>query len=178
MNDLFLKLCLILESPFLHYLRARKVGRKNLNEEGKNETILALGLVFGLLTPAVAQQSAGKTAIELMGSATKLVAGNHDDALISPWFGLALTHSFTKKLGLELSDATGWSRPRDASKNGITSYVTLRPGTPYRTFLYPLKANLRLNLRPDSHFNPYLTAGGGALFWDLQDVSTENKLFL
>ncbi len=139
---------------------------------------LALGLIVGWLAPSLlAQQSAGKSAIGLFGSATKLVGGDHDDALISPWFGLALTHSFSKTVGLELSGAAGWSRPRDTAKSGIMSYVTLRPGTPFRTFLYPLMANLRLNLRPDSRFNPYLTAGGGALFWDLRNVAQENNLF-
>ena len=138
---------------------------------------LSMVLLIVWFLPAIAQQSEGRSSIGIFGSETKLIGGDHDDAVISPWFGLMFTHSFTKKLGVELSAAAGWSRPRESSESGLMSYLTLRSGTPFRTFLYPITANLRYYFRPDARFTPYVTGGVGALFWDLRDVSQENNLF-
>jgi outer membrane protein OmpA-like peptidoglycan-associated protein len=124
-----------------------------------------------------AQISAGKSSIGIFGGATKMIWGNRDDSMVSPWAGVTFTHSFRPNLGIELSAGMGWDRPRDTTQNFLDSYFSLRPGTPYRTFLYPFQANLKFNMNPESKVNSYFVLGLGALVWDLRDVSSENNFF-
>jgi len=118
----------------------------------------------------------GIKSIGVFLSAMKLVGGNKDDSIISPWFGLTIPYTFSKKAEIELDIGMGANRPRDKNKSGIAKWISLRPGTPYRTFLYPFILNFRYNFIPDSKLEPHFLFGLGALFWDLRDVSSNNNL--
>ena len=137
-------------------------------------TIFILFLLF-LTIPLKAQPEPGKGGIGLLASGTKMIGGDKDDSVISQWYGISLTYFFTSHLGLELNGAMGWDRPRDTTKSGLEGHLTLRPKTPFRTFLYPFSANLKINLNPSSRASTYFLIGAGALIWDLRDVSAENN---
>jgi outer membrane protein OmpA-like peptidoglycan-associated protein len=65
----------------------------------------------------------------------------------------------------------------DWTKDGIMKHVSVYPNSEFKTILIPLLADLKLNFNPDSKVNPYLTAGGGVLLWDLlsNDVSARGQ---
>ena len=137
-----------------------------------------LAIVAMLLLPAgvFAQHSPGQTELGIFLSPTKLIGGNTDDAAISPWFGVSLGTSPSDAVVLSLEGAAGWSRPRDTQETGIMKWIRLRPGTPYRTFLFPLHAKLKYLFSPGKRFSPFMTMGVGILFWDLRDVGRENPI--
>jgi outer membrane protein OmpA-like peptidoglycan-associated protein len=139
--------------------------------------LLTVTVSFYLCTPLFAQHEKGTTTIGIFGSAEKLVGGIQDNSAISPWFGLHFGYSLSPMFSFELNGGMGWDQSRDKKAPGIEQWVKLRPGTPFRTFLYPVVANLKFNVKPDSKINPYFAVGGGLLFWELRDISNENNLF-
>ncbi len=128
---------------------------------------LTLVMATAVLFPAMAQLDAGKFNIGFYGSATKLVGDSVDRNVVSPWFGAKLGITVTPLLTIMISGGYGWTRPMDWTKDGIMKQITVHPNTPFKTTLIPLMGALKLNLHPSSKFNPYLTAGGGILLWDL-----------
>ncbi len=137
--------------------------------------ILVLTIMFCGLKPSSAQHEKGSGTIGIFNSASKLIGGNRDDGAIDPWMGLHIGYSISSRFDLELDGGMGWSRPRDKEASGIWQWIKLKPGTPYQTFIYPVILNLRFNLNPYYMICPYAIAGGGFLFWDLRDVSSENR---
>jgi len=133
----------------------------------KRSHLLFAGIMtMTAFSPALAQLDAGKFTIGIFGSPVKLVGGDVDHSNISPWGGLTLGYTVNPILTLTVNGGYGWVRPMDLTKDGITKHFSTG-GTAYKTILIPLLADLKLNFIPDSKFNPYLTAGGGVLLWDL-----------
>ena len=118
--------------------------------------------------PAFAQLEAGKFNIGIFGSAVKLVGDSVDQSNVSLWAGVKLGYTITPFLTITLNGGYGWVRPMDVTKSGIAKQLSVYPNSGYKTILIPLLADLKLNLNPDSKINPYLTAGGGVLLWDLK----------
>lgn len=130
-----------------------------------------------LFSTAIAQQTPGKSGVGLQLDAAYLLGGSEWDSKVFGQYGLYYIHTFTAQYGVELATHIGADRPRDKMRSGLTSYFSVRPGTPYRTFLYTVNANFRWNLIPESTFNPYVVVGPGLLVWDLRDVSSTNHAF-
>lgn len=137
--------------------------------------ILILTIMFCWLKPASAQHEKGSGTIGIFNSASKLIGGNRDDGAIDPWMGLHIGYSLSPRFSFELNGSLGWSRPRDVEASGLSQWYKLKPGTPFKTFLYPVILNLKFNLNPYSIISPYAIVGGGFLLWELRDVSTENR---
>ncbi|MBN2410442.1 OmpA family protein [candidate division KSB1 bacterium] len=141
----------------------------------KNFYIISI-LLLCLVGLTFSQQTAGKTQIGFYGSTIKFVGGQQDDSMISPWFGFNIGYAFSPKIGLNFEWAMGWDRAFDNSLNSIGKYFKVRPGTPYRNYLYPLIINLKYNFIPEKTINPYFVGGLGVLFWDLRDVSQNDSI--
>ena len=139
--------------------------------------LFALIMAAAAFSPAMAQHDAGKFSIGLFGSPVKLVGDSVDQCNVSPWAGLKLGYTITPLLTLTLNGGYGWVRPMDWTKSGIAKHFSVYPNSDFKTILMSLLADLKLNLHPDSKFNPYLTAGGGGLLWDLKsaDVSVHGQ---
>ncbi len=127
------------------------------------------GLVFS-------EQSTGKVQFGVFGSVTKLVGGEQDDSMASPWFGLNAGYTINPKYGINVDLAFGWDRSFDDSKSGLGKYVLVKPGSPFRTYLYPVTVNMKYNLLPDKAINPYFIGGFGILFWDLRNISNNDSV--
>jgi len=124
----------------------------------------------------VSQQSQGIRSIGVFLSAIKFIGGNKDDSIISPWIGLTVPYTFSSKIELELNAGMGSNFPKDPNKSGIAKWISRRPETPYRTYLYPLIVNFRYNLIPDSKIKPFVLFGLGTLFWNLREASSDHHL--
>jgi len=110
-----------------------------------------------------------KSGLGLYASAAHFLWGERDDSMISPWFGLKFTYRLNPNLGLELYSGFGYDRPRDTSVEGISGYLTARPGTPkYWTYLVPTVLNAKFQLAPNRGVSPYLLAGTGVLLWEVR----------
>jgi outer membrane protein OmpA-like peptidoglycan-associated protein/opacity protein-like surface antigen len=141
----------------------------------KKHASIALAVVLAsVCLPVSAQQSQGKIGIGVFGSATKLVGDNHDQDVISPWIGLKLCYTADPNITLSLNGAYGSTNPRDVTKTGLSKYTTKAPGTPFKTTLLPVLADVQVNFLPERRLNPYLTWGMGLLFWDL--TKNENSV--
>ena len=88
--------------------------------------------------------------------------------MISPWFGLRVSYRLTSHIGLELYSGLGWDRPRDTSVEGFSGYLTVRPGTPYWTYIFPVVLNSKFQLSPNQGVSPYLLAGTGFMLWEVR----------
>jgi outer membrane protein OmpA-like peptidoglycan-associated protein len=143
----------------------------------KARKIVSVFIISAIVCPAMAQLVDGQFAIGCYGSAVKLVGDTVDFDAVSPWFGVTIGYTITPRLTLSVNGGYGWTNPRDVNKKGIMKYISSYPNTPYKTTLIPMVADLKLNFSPDSKLNPYLTAGGGALLWDLRsnDVSIHER---
>jgi len=142
--------------------------------------IIRGGLILSLLFMTVvvqAQPTMGRGHVGLALSAVKMVWGDSDASMISPWAQLSLGYAITERVDLELTGGYGWDRPFDDDKSFPIKYLKRRPNNPYRTFLYPVMAHIRYHLKVGKTLSPYLALGGGVLIWDLRDVSGEDKWF-
>lgn len=139
--------------------------------------VLLVLSIFIFAATGFAQQSSGKSGVGFYIGGSHFVGGASDDGMIFPWYGLGYVHTFDPRYGIEIYGLIGSDRPRDKNHSGINSYFSVHPGTPYRTFVYPLMINFRYNLQPDQRFNPYLSFGTGVLFWETKNVSRENHPF-
>lgn len=138
------------------------------------------GLILSLLLLVVsvqAQPAAGRGHVGLALSAVKMVGGETDASMISPWAQLSLGYSVTGKIDLEVAGGYGWDRAFDDSRSFPIKYFKRLPGTIYRTFQYPIMAHVRYHLRNQEMVSPYFTLGTGLLIWNLRDVSGVDKWF-
>ncbi|NQT24399.1 OmpA family protein [candidate division KSB1 bacterium] len=137
---------------------------------------LILSLLF-LVVVVQAQPAAGRGHVGLALSAVKMVGDESDASMISPWAQLSLGYAITDKIDLEVTGGFGWDRAFDTEESFPIKYFKRRPGSPYRTFQYPIMAHVRYHLRDQEMVSPYLTLGAGMLIWDLRDVSGVDKWF-
>lgn len=93
--------------------------------------------------------------------------GGEEASKIGSWGTLYFGHYFSERWGIDFRGGMGSVRPRE-DKDGVQ----------YRTYLYPLNANVRYNLLEGSGFIPYLTAGLGLLAWNLRDVTNDDETTL
>jgi outer membrane protein OmpA-like peptidoglycan-associated protein len=130
--------------------------------------IVAMALIA--LIPAMAQHSDVKGSLGIYGSAKKLIGSPIDRDIISPLVGLKLDYTMVPAMTIALNVGYGVTYPKEAPEgSGISKWYTKQPGTPFKTTLLPILADLQLNLCPNSKFNPFLTAGAGLLMWDLKN---------
>ena len=139
------------------------------------KVLLFLGLFLSVVT-VQAQQCKDKMQFGLYVSGVKMIGGDRDNSMISPWVGLSAGYNFSPKLGVQLEWASGWDRAFDTSKSGIGKYFIVHPNSPYRTYLYPLTINAKYGLTPDKTINPYLLGGMGVLIWDLRKIDGEDSI--
>ena len=130
-----------------------------------------------LASAAAAQQTPGKSGVGLHLNASYLVGGTSWDSKVFAQYGVYYIHTFDRNYGMELSAYMGTNRPRNQDLSGLTSYFSIAPNTPWRTFMYSITTNFRWNFMPKERFNPYLVVGPGLLIWDLRNVSRENNTF-
>jgi outer membrane protein OmpA-like peptidoglycan-associated protein len=126
-------------------------------------------MIMAACLPVLAQLDPGRFNIGFYGSAVKLVGDSVDECNISPLGGLKLGYTVTPLLTITLSGGYGWVRPMEWTRDGIAKYFSVYPNTNYKTTLIPILADLKFNFNPASKLNPYLTAGGGVLLWDLMN---------
>lgn len=138
--------------------------------------ILIVLLIFAF-TAVQAQHAPGRGHVGLSMSAVKMVGGDSDASMISPWAQIILGYAVTDRIDLEVSGGFGWDRAFDTDEDFPIKYLKRRPGTPYRTFLYPLMAQVRYHILSGAAVSPYAALGAGVLIWDLRDVSGEDKWF-
>jgi outer membrane protein OmpA-like peptidoglycan-associated protein len=81
------------------------------------------------------------------------------------WSGGQIGLYFSKRIGIELSASTGWSRPED--NDDLNHY--------YATYLTPVSLSMKYNFTKDMKFVPYAMLGAGMLYWDLRDVTNEGS---
>jgi outer membrane protein OmpA-like peptidoglycan-associated protein len=81
------------------------------------------------------------------------------------WSGGQIGLYFSKRIGIELSASTGWSRPED--NDDFNNY--------YATYLTPVSLSMKYNFTKDIKFVPYAMLGVGMLYWDLRDVTNEGS---
>jgi outer membrane protein OmpA-like peptidoglycan-associated protein/opacity protein-like surface antigen len=134
------------------------------------QVILAMIAVvsIAMVLPVRAQLHEGEANIGVYGSLKKLVGDKVDCDIVSPLFGWKLGYTVIPPLTITLNGGYGTTYPRDASKSGLSKYTTKLSNTPFKTTLIPILVDVKLNYRPETAFNPYLTWGMGILFWDLK----------
>jgi outer membrane protein OmpA-like peptidoglycan-associated protein/outer membrane protein W len=133
------------------------------------------GLIIGIslmMSTSFAQHTSGQLGLSAYASGIKLIGGEGDHSIINYASSLSLKYSFSKTLTSEIVIGLGWVRPRDPD-----SHFKVMPGAPYRTYLYPWNLNLRFNFFPDQRIIPYIGAGAGITYWNLRDISEEDKWF-
>jgi len=136
-----------------------------------------MALVLIALTPLMAQHSDGKTSIGVYGGVKKLVGDDTDWDIISPHFGAKLGYDLAPYLTLTLTGGMATTYPRDKNLTDMSKWYTKYPGTPFKTTLMPILLDAKVNFRPESKLNPFVSWGAGILFWDLQNngVSVHGK---
>lgn len=131
------------------------------------------------LCPALfAQQAAGQKSLGLALSGSKFLGGTGDNSMLSPVAQLVAGYAFDETYGVELTAGFGWDRDFNHDKSFPFKYLQRRPGTPYRLFMYPVMAHVRMNLIKEQLSYPWISLGTGVLIWDLRDVSGKDKFFL
>lgn len=123
------------------------------------------------------QSGDSKANIGLAMSAVKMVGGEGDYSMISPWLNLTLGYGLSEKIGLELNGGFGWDRAFDDEKDFPIKYLRRRKGLTHRTLLYPVILSLKYSFKPDNKISPYAVGGMGVLFWDYIDVSGGDHFF-
>ena len=143
---------------------------------GKRYLLFSVAMVIAVslatVLPVIAQLHEGETGIEVYGSLKKLVGDNQDDDVVSPLFGVKLGYTVIPAVTLMINGGYGTTYPRDAQKSGLSKYTTKISNTPFKTTLIPILASVKLNYRPETAVNPYLSWGMGVLFWDLKNNGT------
>ena len=125
-----------------------------------------------MITVSFAQHSSGQIGLGVYGSGIKLIGGEADNCVIDYSGGISLKYSFSALLTGEITTGLGWVRPRDPD-----SHFKVRAQAPYRTYIYSWSANLRFNMLPEKRISPYASIGAGLTYWDLRDISGEDKWF-
>jgi len=92
-----------------------------------------------------------------------MLTGGDENSMFKPWGGFGFGYYFTKRLGLELTGSAGWTRPGEDEE-----------GCAFKTYLYPVTLSMKYNFAEDKKLIPYVTAGGGILYWLLRDVYDED----
>ncbi len=134
--------------------------------------LLIVMTLFGWFLTSFAQIEKGITSVGIFCGAEKTIGGDRDDSTIGPWFGLHLGYTLTTRFDLEMISGMGWNRPRSTAGSWITKWFATRPGTPYRTFLFPVIANIKYKFYQNFRIKPYVAIGGGLLFWQINDVTS------
>jgi outer membrane protein OmpA-like peptidoglycan-associated protein/opacity protein-like surface antigen len=139
-------------------------------KNGFRFSVLAMvaAVSIAVVLPAFAQLREGEASIGVYGSSKKLVGDDVDQDVISQLFGLKLGYTVIPHLTFTLNGGYGTTCPRDVSKSGLSKYTTKLANSPFKTTLMPILADVKVNYRPETSFNPYLTWGFGVLLWNLK----------
>ncbi len=122
-----------------------------------------LGLVFAitfLFVSLSAQVEAGKPYIGIHASGINLLGGDEPNQW-KMWSGGQIGIYFSKRVGLELTASSGWSR----SDPDPMDYIT---------YLTPVSISMRFNFLKDKRIIPYASLGAGMLFWDLRNHAEDD----
>lgn len=127
----------------------------------------SVGIFFILIFLSVglnAQVEAHKPYIGFHASGINLLGGDEPNQW-KMWSGGQIGLYFSKRIGIELSASTGWSRPED--NDDLNHY--------YATYLTPVSLSMKYNFTKDMKFVPYAMLGAGMLYWDLRNVTNEGS---
>jgi len=130
--------------------------------------------VLTLLTsvcPGQGQSWKNVKGIGVRSGVVKFLGDTPDRAALGEALGASLQYGPTHYLLLELEAGYGSFKPSIPG-----SHYKKDPNDPYRTFFFP--ATMGMRLTPSrSVIKPYLTVGGGVLFWDLRHITDSSITF-
>ena len=132
--------------------------------------VLALALMLIATSYGYGQTWDQAKGIGLTGSLVKFAGGDVDRAALGNYGGLSLRWGATPNIMLDLNWNYGSFRPNEAGG----SILKAESIASFRTFLMPIALDVRFTPSPEARLKPYVYVGGGALLWDLRDVSKED----
>lgn len=140
----------------------------------RSKFVVLLVVLFLVATTSVFGQTWDQAkGFGLTGSIFKFVGGEVDRAGLGLTGGLSLRYGATPHIMLDLNANYGSFQPTvdgERFKNEANS--------PYQTFVMPITLSVRYTPAPEARLKPYIYLGGGALLWDLRNVTGTDKSFL
>ena len=109
-------------------------------------------------------------------SGIRLAGGDNEISTVRRMVGGSYGYYFTPLFGGIITGGSGYVIPRkDIKGKKWTDDLFTGADSTSKTYLYPISLELRINAVGKSQLIPYITLGGGMLYWQVRDVSNDDN---